>query len=119
MDRAKQFAGCATTAVVLLCALLTRAQTTLPQGSEKQSAQENTGVTAGNYRIKQSVEAGWRAADIGGSLPVFNTFVNQHTGPRLLESSFEMQSLNRAGLFFDTLSFAGSGLGGDPNTLNP
>jgi hypothetical protein len=118
MDHDKQFAVCAAIAVVLLCALSTEAQATPPQGSEKQSAQENAGVTAGNYRIKQSVEAGWRAADIGGSLPVFDTFVNQHTGPRLLESSFEMQSLNHAGLPFDTLSFTGSGFGGDPNTLS-
>jgi hypothetical protein len=116
MRRAIQFAAWIAL-VSAACVLQTAAQNTTQTGTQDADQSESQGMTAGNYRIKQSVEVGWRAADINGNGAVFDTLVDLHTGPRLLENTFEMQSLNHKGLLFDTLMLTGSGLGGDPNTL--
>src|SRR5205085_9114858 len=65
---------------------------------------------------QQSVELGWRYTAGSGNGSVYDTFVNLHTGPRLLEQSLEVQSLNHAGAWFDSLSLASFGYGGDPNS---
>ena len=74
------------------------------------------GVAAGNYQIQQSVELGWRYTTSSGNGSIYDTFVNLHTGPRLLEQSLEVQSVNHAGALFDNLSLASFGYGGDPNS---
>lgn len=66
------------------------------------------------YRIQQSVELGYRVTDLTGSAPMYDTLVNRQTGPRVLEQSLSMQSLNHDGLF-DSLTASSFGWGGDPS----
>lgn len=87
----------------------------LAGSARAQSApQPGEGTDSGNYNIRQSVEFGYRNANISGNLANYNTFVNLNTGVRLLEQSLEIRSLNHAGLLFDNLSTSSFGYGGDP-----
>lgn len=72
------------------------------------------GVTIGNYNVHGSLNMGWRYNNMTGSEANYDTFVNLHQGPRLLDFSFNAHSLNHDGAFFDNLSLAGFGFGGDP-----
>ena len=76
------------------------------------------GVEQGNYNIKQSVEFGYRFTDVTGSQTTYDTFVNLQQGPRLLDFTTEMRSLNHEGVFFDRLSFSNFGYGGDPQNVS-
>ncbi|MFZ3265245.1 MAG: hypothetical protein WA172_14670, partial [Terriglobales bacterium] len=67
------------------------------------------------YRVHQSIEFGYRAGDITGSEAMFDTLVNQHDGPRLLDQMFSMHSVTREGTPFDDLLVNSVGWGGDPN----
>ena len=78
-----------------------------------QSADEK-GIDSGNYNIRQSIEAGYRANWVNGNQDTYNTFVHLGEGVRLLDYSLEMRSLDHNGLFFDSLSFSNFGYGGDP-----
>ena len=91
--------------MLVLVAVSATAQTNPPEG-----------VAAGNYQIQQSVEVGWRYTASSGNESIYDTFVNLHTGPRLLEESLDVQSLNHAGTLFDNLSLASFGYGGDPSS---
>lgn len=95
-----------------LCALLL-ALPALGQGTD----QPSEGVNSGNYNIRQSAEFGVRIVGIDGNQAVYNTFVNQYTGPRMLDYSLEVRSLNHAGSVFDNVSVNSYGYGGDPNAL--
>jgi len=75
---------------------------------------DEKGVDSGNYNIRQSLEAGYRANWVNGNQDTYNTFVHLGEGVRLLDYSLEMRSLDHNGLFFDTLSFSNFGYGGDP-----
>jgi len=75
------------------------------------------GVSAGGYTIHSSTELGYRFTDRTGSADMYDTLVNLHQGPRLLEGSLSMQSENHAGLLFDNLSLNSFGWGGDPNNV--
>ena len=78
-------------------------------------AQENApSAVWGNYAVQQSSEFGWRFSDTGGNPFVYNTLVNLHAGPRLLEQTLSLRSLNHHGLLFDDFWLAGFGFGGDP-----
>jgi len=83
-----------------------------------QQAAEGEGIDAGNYNIKQSVEFGYRFTDLTGNQGTYDTFVNLQQGPRLLDMTVEMRSLNHQGLFFDRLYFSNFGYGGDPNNVS-
>ena len=76
------------------------------------------GVTFGNYNVRQSVELGWRFDDRNGSDAMYNTLVNLHGGPRVLDQSLDMHALNFDGAWFDTLSLSSFGYGGDPNAAS-
>jgi len=69
----------------------------------------------GGYEIHQSVEFGYRASDVSGSEPMYNTLVNLRSGPRLLDQSLSMQSKNHDNPLFDNLFLNSFGWGGDPN----
>ena len=86
----------------------------LPVSSQTPSKEVPEGIERGGYRIQQSVELGFRVTDLTGSAPMYDTLVNLETGPRILEQSLSMQSLNRDGLF-DSLSASSFGWGGDPS----
>src|SRR6266498_2749111 len=72
-------------------------------------------VTYGGYLVHQSVEAGYRFSDLTGSEAMFNTMVNLHEGPRILEQSLSMRSENHQGMLFDDLFVNSAGWGGEPN----
>jgi len=81
------------------------------------------GIDSGNYNIKQTVEIGWRIIPSGdfkdsrGTREVYNTFVNLREGPRLLDYTLEMRSLNHQGWLFDNFFLTNFGYGGDPNNV--
>jgi hypothetical protein len=92
--------------LIAMMSLLAFSQTT-PQSEQ---------VTYGNYVVKQSFDFGYRYASVDGSTPMYNTMVDLHRGPRLLDQTLELRSRNHSGLFFDSLSYSGFGYGGDPST---
>ena len=93
---------------VLFVTLFARAQQPPPAPAAE-------GTSSGNYNIQQSLEVGWRFDDRAGSNSAFNTFVDLHSGPRILAQTLDVHSLNHHGLLFDTLSLSSFGYGGDPN----
>ncbi|HTD22998.1 MAG TPA: hypothetical protein VK738_10115 [Terriglobales bacterium] len=82
-----------------------------------QQPDSQEGTTVGNYNIRQSAEMGYRVLTERGNSDVFDTIVDEHSGLRLLDGSFEMHSLNHSGLFFDSLSLSSFGLGGEANSV--
>ncbi len=76
---------------------------------------ETSGVAFEGYQVQQSIELGYRYASQSGSPETYNTFVNLHSGPRILNQSLAMRSDNNSGLLFDTLYMNSFGWGGDPN----
>src|SRR5712692_9475820 len=78
--------------VALLCVPLARAQD-----------EEQKGVDSGNYNVKQSVEFGERITNFTGNQNTYKTLVNLQDGPRLLNFTAEMLSLNHHGSLFDRL----------------
>src|SRR5581483_8268959 len=52
--------------------------------------------------------------DVMGSRPIFDTFINQNQGPRLLDQTLTMRSIGSSGIAFDRLYFNSFGWGGDP-----
>jgi hypothetical protein len=91
-----------------------------PVTSYAQSLQDpqQEGIEQGNYNVKQSIEFGYRFTDITGNQQTYQTFVNLKDGPRLLDFSTEMRSLNHHGTFFDRLYFSNFGYGGDPQNVS-
>lgn len=89
----------------------------LPAGARGQD-EESKGVDSGNYNIRQSVEFGYRHSMIDGNMNNYNTFVHLGDGVRLFDYTLDMRSLDHNGLFFDDLSFANFGYGGDPNDMS-
>ena len=83
-----------------------------------QQAPEGEGIDSGNYNIKESVEFGYRFTDFTGNQGTYDTFVNLQQGPRLLDMTLEMRSLNHQGLVFDRLYLSNFGYGGDPNNVS-
>jgi hypothetical protein len=91
-----------------------------PVTSQAQSLQDpqQEGIEQGNYNVKQSIEFGYRFTDITGNQQTYQTFVNLKDGPRLLDFSTEMRSLNHQGALFDRLYFSNFGYGGDPQNVS-
>ncbi len=79
------------------------------------SPAEQEGISRGGYLIHSSAEIGFRVNDVTGSGDMYDTLVNLHTGPRFLDQTLSMQSLDHHGLFFDNLYVNSFGWGGDPN----
>jgi hypothetical protein len=73
------------------------------------------GVNSSGYMIHSSLEAGYRYSNVTGSNDMFDTLVDLHQGPRVLEQSLSMQSEAHAGILFDDLSISSFGWGGDPD----
>jgi hypothetical protein len=83
-------------------------------GGTAPAPSEEAGKEIGGYQVQQSIELGYRFTDVKGSGQIFDTFINQNQGPRLLEQSLDMNSVNHSGVAFDRLSFNTFGWGGDP-----
>ena len=79
---------------------------------------EVKGVDSGNYNIQQSAELGYRATWIDGNQDTYNTFVHLGQGPRLLDYTLSMRSINHQGFLFDRLNFSNFGYGGDPDDVS-
>ncbi|MGB7730823.1 MAG: hypothetical protein WBL50_22540 [Candidatus Acidiferrum sp.] len=82
-----------------------------------QQFDEQNGINQDNYNIKQAVEFGVRITSISGDLQTYDTMVNLQQGPRLLNFTTEMRSLDHHGTFFDRFFFSNFGYGGDPNVV--
>ncbi len=95
---------------ILPCQLLGQSSS-----AEKTASDEPAGVTRGGYLVHSSVELGYRATDITGSGDMYDTLVNLQQGPRLLDQTLSMQSLDHQGILFDRLYLNSFGWGGDPN----
>ena len=112
----------ATALAVLLCAMIASSPESLvaqnptatPSPTPARPA-EPDGVTAGGYQIHSSIELGYRSNDVTGSQDMYDTFVNLRTGPRILDQTLTMQSVDHQGLPFDNLYLNSVGWGGDPN----
>src|SRR5271156_535680 len=89
----------------------------LAPSARTQQPVEETGIDQGNYNIKQSVEFGGRFTSVSGDDQTYDTMVNLQQGPRLLNFTTDMHSLNPQGTLFDRFYFSGFGYGGDPNTV--
>src|SRR5579864_7268369 len=72
------------------------------------------GIDSGNYHYQGSFELGHRFVNNNGSPTIYNTFVNQQQGPRLLDQTLDLRSLNHRGELFDNLFVSSFGWGGDP-----
>lgn len=75
--------------------------------------------TLGNYSMHSSVELGGVITQKDGSSAMWATMVNEGTGMRILNQSLELRTLNPSKTpFFDTLSTASFGYGGEPNDVS-
>ena len=102
---------------VLLCGLLLSPSLLFAQssGAGQSASGEPTGVTSGGYLIHSSVELGYRSNTVTGSGDMYDTLVNLQQGPRLLDQTLSMQSVDHQGFLFDNLYLNSFGWGGDPN----
>jgi hypothetical protein len=107
---------------MLVCALIVLSPNTLvaqpPTASPAPAPAppaEPEGVNRGGYLIHSSVEAGYRSNFVTGSGDMYDTLVNLQTGPRILDQTLSMHSIDHMGLAFDNLYLNSSGWGGDPN----
>jgi hypothetical protein len=96
--------------IVIFIVSLMCAQT----GARAQSGTSVEGLDNGNYNYQGSFEFGYRFVNSNGSQAVYDTFLNQQEGPRLLEQTLSMRSLNHEGVIFDNLFLSSFGWGGDP-----
>ncbi len=70
------------------------------------------------YTLHESIDLGGHLANIDGSGAMYDTLVNQQSGPRILGETFELRALpNTKHTLVDHLKAFTSGLGGDPNNL--
>jgi hypothetical protein len=70
------------------------------------------------YTIHQSVDVGGRMNDTVGSGAMYDSLMNQHTGPRVFGETFEMHALpGKKNTLVDDLTAYGSGFGGDPDNI--
>src|SRR5438477_5656453 len=74
------------------------------------------GIDNGNYHYQGSFELGYRFVNNNGSQPIYDTFVDARQGPRLLDQTLDMRSLDHQGELFDNLFVSSFGWGGDPET---
>jgi hypothetical protein len=86
-------------------------------GVDTSTVTEQPGSENGNYHTDASLELGVQIVGVGGSSSMYDTLVNLQTGPRILEQSLNMRSLNHEGLIFDRLSMYSFGYGGNPNQV--
>jgi hypothetical protein len=104
--------------MMLACAAIVLTHYTLvaqtPTASPAPPA-EPEGVNRGGYLIHSSIEAGYRSNFVTGSGDMYDTLVNLQTGPRILDQTLSMHSVDHMGLLFDNLYLNSSGWGGDPN----
>jgi len=79
-------------------------------------APETNPVTAPKgYTVHETVDLGGRISSVNGSGAMYDTLVNEQSGPRVLGETIQLRSIPGAkNTLFDTLTATGSGFGGDP-----
>jgi hypothetical protein len=110
--------GFAIVVVMLFCGLILSSPRLLfaqSSSASQPSPGEPEGVSSGGYLTHSSVEVGYRYNNVTGSGSMYDTLVNLHTGPRILDETLSMQSLDHQGVLFDDLYVNSFGWGGDPN----
>jgi hypothetical protein len=101
----------------LLAVLLVAGLCVSRPAAAQDDTESNPGTNVGNYNVKQSIDLGYRYANVTGSNDVYDTFVNLGSGFRLLNESLDVRSLNHHGSLFDNLHLTNFGYGGDPNSM--
>ena len=102
-------------AIRLVFALTTGILTITPVSSWAQTAPEKPRKAEHVYAVHESVELGGHMVGRSGSGAMWNTMVNQRTGPRILSHSLTIHSVDpRKTPFFDDLNTNSFGYGGDP-----
>src|SRR4029077_15958406 len=108
--------------VVLLCAMIVSSSEMLfaqtPTGNPTAPPAppaEPDGVTRGGDQNHQCIELGYRSSDVTGSGDMCDTLENLQTGPRILDQTLTMQSVDHQGPLFNNLYLNSLGWGGDPN----
>jgi hypothetical protein len=122
MRRTSTFLALLLCAMILASAEIVIAQTpapaptpaAVPTASPAPPA-EPDGITRDGYQIHSSIELGYRSTDVTGSGDMYDTLVNLQSGPRILDQTLSMQSVDHQGLLFDNLFLNSVGWGGDPN----
>ena len=84
-------------------------------GQSTSQSGEPDGITSGGYIVHSSVDFGYRSRDVTGSVNMYDTLVNLQSGPRILDQTLSMRSLDHQGVLFDDLYVNSFGWGGDPN----
>jgi hypothetical protein len=70
------------------------------------------------YTLHESIDLGGHVANIDGSGAMYDTLVNQQSGPRILGETYELRALPQTkNTLVDHLKAFTSGLGGDPNNV--
>ncbi len=82
------------------------------------SQEPNQGKVSGDYVVQQSFELGYRFVGVDGNKSMYNTLENLQQGPRLLDFTLSMRSLNHTGTIFDSLFLSNFGYGGDPQSAS-
>ena len=92
---------------------------TAKPATEKKPAPALKEKMLGSYTMHSSVELGGVITERDGSNAMWATMVNETTGLRVLNQSLELRTTNpRKTPFFDTLSTASFGYGGEPNDVS-
>ena len=100
---------------LLLCGLISLFSAKLLAQTSSSQNPEPDGVIGAGYQMHSSVELGYRTNDVTGSGDMYDTLVNLHTGPRILDETLSLQSLDHQGMLFDDLYLNSFGWGGDPD----
>jgi hypothetical protein len=70
------------------------------------------------YTLHESIDLGGHVANIDGSGAMYDTLVNQQSGPRILGETYELRALpHTKNTLVDHLKAFASGFGGDPNNV--
>jgi len=70
------------------------------------------------YTLHESIDLGGHVANIYGSGAMYDTLVNQQSGPRILGETYELRALpHTKNTLVDHLKAFASGFGGDPNNV--
>ena len=92
---------------------------TAKPAAEKKPAAEPKEKMSGNYTMHSNVEVGGVITQKDGSDAMWATMVNEGTGMRIINQSLELRSVNPSKTpFFDRLSTASFGYGGEPNNVS-
>jgi len=103
----RRIAGGMGTALLLMTAAVAGAQAPTPDVQP---------ITAPKgYTVHETVDLGGRIANVNGSGAMYDTLVNEQSGPRVFNETFVLHALPGAkNTLFDDLTAVGSGFGGDP-----